>query len=178
MSFPTPTKLQFPITPYEVTGYPFHKMVRRWYILWATHLGDDITAPAGTHINAIGDGEVVWSQMRLGDELKRNWGGIIVIGHQAQKPSNKIETFYSVYGHMTDLQFSVGDKVSGGQQIGVVAKGYTPENGWWKLPHVHFGIYTGPWKDEIVPGYKRIEESRTKTKWWKNPKTFIDQYNE
>jgi len=76
MSFPTPTKLQFPITPYEVTGYPFHKMVRRWYILWATHLGDDITAPAGTHINAIGDGEVVWSQMRLGDELKRNWGGI------------------------------------------------------------------------------------------------------
>ena len=101
MSFPIPDKLQLPVEQYKVGGYKFHKRVRRWWILWATHLGDDVVVPAGTQVSAIGDGEVVWSQMRLGEDLKRNWGGIVVIGHK-----NNFQTFYSVYGHMRDLQAS------------------------------------------------------------------------
>jgi len=172
MSFPTPDKLQVPVEPYAVKGYTFHKRVRRWIVLWATHLGDDVVVPAGTQVGAIGDGEVVWSQMRPGEDLKRNWGGIVVLGHE-----NNGKTFYSVYGHMKDLQVKVGDRVLIGQQLGVVADSYTPENGWWKIPHIHFAIYTGPWENKILPGYKRIEEFRTKVKWWQDPKSFIDQYN-
>lgn len=179
MSFPVPDKLQLPVEPYDVSGYAFHKKVRRWFVLWATHLGDDVVVPAGTKVYAIGDGEVVWSQMRPGEDLKRNWGGIVVLGHQAQaqNPNDKFQKFYSVYGHMKNLSVKVGDHVKTGRQIGIVADSYTPENGWWKIPHLHFAIYTGPWQNKILPGYKRIEEFRTKVKWWQDPKIFIDQYN-
>lgn len=179
MSFPVPDKLQLPVEQYNIAGYAFQKRVRRWWILWATHLGDDVVVPAGTQVNAIGDGEVVWSQMRLGEDLKRNWGGIVVIGHQVQvqNPNDKFQIFYSVYGHMRDLRVSAGDSVEKGQQIGIVADSYTPENGWWKIPHLHFGIYTGPWDGKILPGYKRVEEFRTKMKWWEDPKIFIDKFN-
>jgi murein DD-endopeptidase MepM/ murein hydrolase activator NlpD len=68
--------------------------------------------------------------------------------------------------------------VVGGQVIGVVAEGLTPENGWWKIPHLHFGIYVGPWRDSVLPGYKRFEEFRTKTKWWEDPSSFIEKYNQ
>jgi murein DD-endopeptidase MepM/ murein hydrolase activator NlpD len=173
-------RLQLPVEPYNVKKNPFRKILRRWVVLWAVHLGDDVIVPAGTRVNAIGDGSVVWSEMRLGDELRRNWGGVIVIEHQAQvqNPNDKFQIFYSVYGHMRDLQVKVGDRVAGGQQIGIVAESYTPENGWCKVPHVHFSIYVGPWKGEVPPGYKRVEESRTKVKWWRDPRTFIEQYNQ
>lgn len=173
MSFPVSDKLQLPVKQYNIVGYAFKKRLRRWWILWATHLGDDVVVPAGSRVSAIGDGEVVWSEMRLGEDLKRNWGGIIVLGHQ----KNNFQNFYSVYGHMRDLQVLVGDSVEMGQQLGIVADSYTPENGWWKIPHLHFGIYTGPWDGKILPGYKRVEEFRTKIKWWENPKLFIDQFN-
>ena len=179
MSFPAPEKLQLPVKEYNVAGYKFHKRVRRWFALWAIHLGDDIVAPAGTGVRAIGDGEVVWSEMRLGDDLKRNWGGIVVLAHESRLRSSffNFQTFYSVYGHMRDLRVGVGDSVKAGQQLGIVASSYTPENGWWKVPHIHFAIYTGPWEGKILPGYKRVEEFRTKVKWWKDPKVFIDRFN-
>lgn len=179
MTFPAPQKLQLPIEPYDVSGHRFGKIIRRWWILWARHLGDDVVVPPQTPVKAIGDGKVVWSQMRPGDELNRNWGGLIIIAHQCHfKPQDKNnKTFYSLYGHLRDLKIKKDDQVHAGQPIGLVAEGYTPENGWWKTPHLHFSIYTGPWENEILPGYNRIEEFRTKTKWWRDPKQFITSYN-
>ena len=191
MTHPTPLKLSLPIEPYTITGYRFGDRLRRKVVLWATHLGDDIEAWAGTEVKAIGDGEVVWSEMRLGSQKKRNWGGLIVVAHSNKSPilksaaasgilsdgSSKTQTFFSVYGHMRELRVAAGDQVVEGEAIGVVAEGYTAENGWWKIPHLHFGIYVGPWREVVLPGYKRVEEWRTKTKWWRDPRVFIEQYN-
>jgi murein DD-endopeptidase MepM/ murein hydrolase activator NlpD len=166
------SKLIWPVEPYNVSGYEFGSKVGRWFGLRATHLGDDVVVSAGTVIKSIGEGKVVWSEIRPGSEEKRNWGGIVVIAHEYEEI-----VFYSVYGHLRDLGVSVGDRVVIGQQLGVVAEGLTSENGWWKIPHLHFAIYTGSWNEEILPGYFRIWERRTKKKWWKNPKEFIENYN-
>lgn len=174
MGYPVPDELVFPIVPYAVTGYSFRQRVWRRLFLWATHLGDDIDAPPGTAVVAIGSGEVVWSEMRLGSATKRNWGGVVVIGHGSRDGRSP---FFSIYGHVRDLAVHVGDQVVGGQEIGLVAEGSTPENGWWQRPHLHFAVYVGPWRDVILPGYKRPEEFRTKLRWWRNPKTFIEAYN-
>lgn len=163
------SKLIFPIKPYELKDgvYRFGTRVRSRWILWARHLGDDLVVPPGTSVRAIGAGEVVWADVRLGSIKKKNWGGLVVIKH---------EDFYSVYGHMRNLTVKVGDKAQAGQVIGEVAEGNTPENGWWKIPHLHFGIYVGPWNSEILPGYKRPFDGRTKFAWWRDPKTFIEEY--
>ena len=178
MAYPSLPKLNLPVDPYEVGGYHFRDRVRRKILLWATHLGDDVQAVVGTEVKAIGDGEVVWSEIRPGSEKKKNWGGLVVVGHNNdQLDGAGFQTFYSVYGHLMNLRVNTGDFVIGGQTLGVVAERLTPENGWWEIAHLHFGIYCGPWRDVVLPGYKRIEEFRTKTKWWQDPCSFIEQYN-
>jgi murein DD-endopeptidase MepM/ murein hydrolase activator NlpD len=165
--------LVLPITPYEVFGYFFGQRVRSRKILWARHLGDDIVVAAGTAVVCIGNGTVVWSQMRNGSPEKRNWGGVVIVEHV--HPHTGL-FFYSVYGHLTDLAVSVGARISKGDTVGSVAAGNTPENGYWKLAHLHFGIYTGPWNHAVLPGYARPFEGRTRFRWWQNPKPFIDSY--
>ena len=155
--------LRLPIEPYEVTGYAFGQRVRSRKILWARHLGDDILAEPGTKVVCIGDGKVVWSEMRLGTNEKRNWGGVIIVEHTNSE---------------TNLAVSQGAQVAVGDHIGDVAPGSTPENGWWKLPHLHFGLYTGPWMQKVLPGYARPFEGRTKFSWWENPKSFIEAFNQ
>ncbi len=167
--------VRLPIQPYEVTGYAFGKRVRSRVFLWARHLGDDILAEPGTGVVCIGDGNVVWSEVRLGTPEHRNWGGLVIVEHTNTTTGL---LFYSVYGHIQNLAVSQGATVSIGDRIGEVAPGNTPENGYWKLPHLHFGIYTGPWMYKVLPGYARPFEGRTKFSWWKNPKPFIETYNQ
>lgn len=175
-------KLQFPIEPYVLQPdvYRFGTRVRSRIILWARHLGDDIVASPGTLVSAIGEGEVVWAEVRAGSKEKRNWGGLIVLKHEHENPNAEIpmtETFYSVYGHITHIAVKVGERVRVGEKLGEVAPGLTPENGWWKIPHLHFAIYVGNWSGEILPGYKRFFDGRTKMAWWRDPKTFIEEHN-
>ncbi len=166
--------LRFPIEPYEVSGYAFGQRVRSRKILWARHLGDDILAEPGTAVACIGNGTVVWSEMRLGTLEHRNWGGVVIVEHT--NPATGL-LFYSVYGHLKNLAVSQGALVALGDTIGEVAPGSNPENGYWKLPHLHFGIYTGPWAQKVLPGYARPFEGRTKFSWWENPKAFIEAFN-
>jgi murein DD-endopeptidase MepM/ murein hydrolase activator NlpD len=166
--------LQYPVQPYIVEGYSFGTRVRSRIILWARHLGDDVILKAGTEIVAAGDGRVVLSELRPGSQERRNWGGVVIIEHIRPESGEK---FYSVYGHMKDVRVKMGDMVQSGQVVGVVAEGLTAENGWWKIPHLHFAIYVGPWLDMILPGYKRFFDDRTKFSWWRDPRTFIEDYN-
>jgi murein DD-endopeptidase MepM/ murein hydrolase activator NlpD len=191
MSYPVPEKLSLPIQPYRVTGYKFSERIRRRGILWATHLGEDILAPPGTKVIAAGDGEVVYSMMLLGSLLRRSWGGVVIIGHASEVKSenssrrralgrqvkNKSEKFYTVYGHLKNLQVEKGNKVTFGQQLGEVAEADTPENGWWHNAHLHFALYTGPWHGIVLPGWKRPEQFRTRQRWWHKPTEFIARYN-
>ncbi|MFH1354481.1 MAG: M23 family metallopeptidase [bacterium] len=171
MSYLTADQLVFPVKRYKILGYKFGQRARRKLILWATHLGDDV-GEEGSKVVAIGNGEVVWSEVRYGNEKKHNWGGLIVLGHRGKE-----KNFYSVYGHLRDLKVRVGDQVVMGQPLGLVAEGRTPENGWWKIPHLHFAIYVGPWQDRVLPGFEQWWNRQTKKKWWKNPKGFIKAYN-
>ncbi len=175
MAYPTPPQLSLPLPAYEIGGYHFGQRLRRRIILWATHLGDDIVQPAGTPVNAIGDGEVVWAEMRAGSAIKRNWGGIVVVGHTHRVTQ---EPFYSLYGHLRDLTVTVGQTIGTGHPLGAIAESYTAANGWWKIPHLHFAIYTGPWRNIILPGYKRPEQFRTKMAWWQDPHAFVTKYNQ
>ncbi|MEX0649769.1 MAG: M23 family metallopeptidase [Candidatus Andersenbacteria bacterium] len=171
--YPTPAKLSIPIDAYKVSGYRFGDRVRSRIILWARHLGEDVLADPGTSIKAIGEGEVIWSEIRPGSKQRRNWGGIVIIGHTHVSTS---EQFYSLYGHITDLQVKVGDVVQAGDLVGKVAAGHTPENGWWARPHLHFGIYTGPWMGQVLPGWAKVFEQRTKMHWWQAPQQFLRRY--
>ncbi len=168
-------KLQLPIKPYQVTGYTFGQRVRSRKILWARHLGDDILADEGAKVSCIGDGKVIWSEMRDGTKEKRNWGGVVIVEHL--NPATGL-LFYSVYGHLKNLVAVQGRDIALGDPIGVVAGGDTPENGYWKLAHLHFGIYVGPWMHKVLPGYARPFEGRTKFSWWKSPKPFIESYTQ
>jgi murein DD-endopeptidase MepM/ murein hydrolase activator NlpD len=189
--------LKLPVEPYIVNGYHFAQRLRRRIILWATHLGDDVVAEPGTPVYAIGEGEVVWSEMRLGTSEHRNWGGLVIIKHVITSPQtlSSIEergdhevvgeiVFYSIYGHITNLQVKKGERVQLGQTLGVVAPGNTPENGMWVTPHLHFAIYTGSWREKVLPGYARLDDwlrlspRRTRLAWWHNPRDFIEKNNE
>lgn len=172
---PSPDSLCLPIQPYVARGHRFGSRVRSRFVLWARHLGDDILAKAGTPIVSVGEGIVAWSETRPGYRKHPNWGGIIILCHRHKRTD---EPFFSLYGHMRNLRVREGDGVVKGQRIGEVAPGLTPENGWWKLAHVHFAIYVGPMVPHILPGYARLFEGRTKFKWWRNPREFISEYNE
>lgn len=167
--------LELPITPYTVDGYRFGQRVRSRLVLWARHLGDDVIAEPGTEVRAIGDGVIVWSEVRAGSEQKRNWGGLVVVAHRHKETH---ELFFSLYGHMKQIVGPVMRKVQKGEVVGQVAEGFSPDNGWWKLPHLHFGLYAGPWTERVLPGYARPGERRTKFSWWRNPREFIEGYNE
>jgi len=196
--------LQLPVRDYQVGGYAFGEKIRRRGLLWATHLGDDVTVPAGTAVTAIGEGAVVLAEVRAGTAQRRNWGGVVVLAHQLRDTRHETrvtgdesrdtghelrdreetsEQFYSVYGHLTDLQIKTGDRVAMGQQLGVVAGSLTPENGWWQREHLHFGIYVGPWRGAVLPGWWRPEAwlwgrgRRTRRSWWRDPRAFIKEHS-
>ena len=165
--------VSYPIEPYKVDGYRFGQFVRSRVILFARHLGDDIIAPAKTPVRAVADGRVVWSEVRPGTEERRNWGGIVILAHKHKDTGH---VFYTVYGHVTAIAVQKGDSVSRGQVVAAVAAGSTPQNGWWKQAHLHFGVYAGPWTGKVLPGYFRPFEGRTKVRWWEDPGPFLTQY--
>lgn len=173
-TYPAPQRLHFPVEPYVVSSRAFGERVRSRIILWARHLGDDIALSPGTAVTAIAEGKVVWAEVRAGSLQHRNWGGVVILGH---KHKDTDEAFFSLYGHLKDLTVQRGDVVTAEQRLGVVAPGNTAENGWWKTPHVHFGIYTGPWVGAVLPGYARPFDGRTKFAWWQRPQPFIERYN-
>ncbi|WNF30646.1 LysM peptidoglycan-binding domain-containing M23 family metallopeptidase [Streptomyces sp. C11-1] len=89
------------------------------------HTGSDFQAPSGTPIRAIGPGTVVsagWSG---------SYGNEVVIKHE--------DGMYSQYAHQSSLSVSVGQTVTGGQQIGL--SGSTGNS---TGPHLHFEVRTGP----------------------------------
>ena len=180
--------LSLPVMHYDTGDFlRFGDRIRRRVVLWAVHLGDDVAVGSGATERAIGDGEVVFAKTLAGSEEHRSWGGVVIVRHahndqfpmtNSQSRSSEQDSFYSIYGHMRDFAVAKGDTIANGGELGVAAEGFTPENGWWKHPHLHFGIYTGPWQGEILPGYWRPEQFwRTKRKWWHDPREFIKRFN-
>ncbi|MFE7749177.1 peptidoglycan DD-metalloendopeptidase family protein [Streptomyces sp. NPDC057428] len=89
------------------------------------HTGSDFQAASGTSVRSIGPGTVV----------SAGWGGAygneIVIQHS--------DGMYSQYAHLSSLEVSAGQTVTGGQEIGL--SGSTGNS---TGPHLHFEVRTGP----------------------------------
>ncbi len=137
---------------------------------WGIHLGEDIICQPGTPVRSIASGTVVYAGFHPGSKEKGNWGHIMIIKHQ-QLSVGKI--IYSLYGHLGNLEKRTKQKVRTGQRIGRIGSAYTRSNGWWPA-HLHFSIYTGPWRGVVLPGYYKKEQGRTKLSYWRNPSEFIN----
>lgn len=153
-----------PIEPYEPTGTEFGERCTIDGQDWGIHLGEDLRVKAGTKVQAVARGTVVYVRHIPGSSTKRNWGGIVIIRHRL-----KTGTLYSLYGHIVDKHIKIGQRVRAGEEIGAVAEKLTPRNGWWKDEHLHFGLYRGPWKKKVLPGFYREDQHLTHPEWWIKP---------
>lgn len=172
MAYLTTPKLIFPLEHYVVNSVQFGKRSEYAGVLWGVHLGEDCRASAGTDVRAIGRGRVVYAAIHEGTQEKSNWGHITIIRHKHPK---RKEPFYSLYAHLGKCFKRIGEKVEMGEPLRFIGEPDTPENGFW-YSHLHFAIYTGPWKDEVLPGYWKEGETRTRPEWWQNPSEFIRGY--
>jgi murein DD-endopeptidase MepM/ murein hydrolase activator NlpD len=172
--------LNFPIGNFKNISLDFKQPSIYDEIFWGTHLGVDIDIPAETKVFSIGRGVVVYSKLHAGEFSadgkinQRNWGGIIVIAHK--NPATK-KAFYSLYGHLGKRYLKKGDLVEMGDLIGTVGKAMSESNGIWENEHLHFGIYLGIFKGQVLPGYYRDDEQRTLLENWEEPITFIHNYS-
>ena len=103
---------------------------------WQTHNGTDIAAEVGTDVFAVSDGEIVSVS---NDAL---WGVMVVLDH-----NNGYITKYCGLG--SDLAVQQGDKISGGDIIGVVGNTADIESG--IQPHLHIELmHNGKYVDPVA----------------------------
>ncbi len=86
------------------------------------HTGIDFTCPQGTPIHASGDGKIVSIK-----DLKSGYGTHVIIDHGYG--------YQSLYGHMSDVDVTLGQKVKRGQVIGKVGS-----TGTSTAPHLHYEV--------------------------------------
>lgn len=89
--------------------------------------GVDIGAPIGTPVYAAAGGEVVISKYSAGNPWFGGYGNYIAIKHD-----NGTQT---VYGHLSQVRVSVGERVNQGEVIGAVGN-----TGRSTGPHLHFEV--------------------------------------
>lgn len=139
-------KFQYPLNPYDVTGYGFAEVVGcTGYNPPRHHLGDDILADVGTPVKAIANGKVIYSGSIGG------YGHAVVLEHQLPDDSSVTST----YGHLSKNGLIAGDRgfgtagFVGVNELITVRKGEViayigdrSENG-DTVPHLHFQIRKG-----------------------------------
>jgi septal ring factor EnvC (AmiA/AmiB activator) len=87
--------------------------------------GIDITAPVGTPVKAVAKGRVDYTSEDYG-----TYGQMIILNHG--------DSFYTLYGHLSEIGVSVGQEVSAGQVIG-----RSGDSGSLKGPELHFEVRRG-----------------------------------
>jgi murein DD-endopeptidase MepM/ murein hydrolase activator NlpD len=91
------------------------------------HPGIDVGVPVGTPILAAGDGVVIEAEA---DGWNSGYGHYVKIDHGAG--------VFSLYGHMSTVAASVGDRVTAGTLIGRVGM-----SGFTTGPHLHWEVRVG-----------------------------------
>ena len=128
-----------------------------------THLGEDVFRPGGTEVYASADGTVRFAGSASG------YGAAVVEEHYTG--SEYVCTFYGHLSSRFELQVSSGQEVSEGQLIGYIA--YDDEDGGDWSPHLHFGVYKGPYQTGWV--YYDYEPPGNVADWY-DPSDFIETY--
>lgn len=95
--------------------HPIHKVSKM-------HEGIDFAAPAGTEIQATGNGRVVKIESK-----KSGYGRSILIDHG--------HGFSTLYAHMKEVKVRIGEKVKKGQLIGTIGS-----TGTSTAPHLHYEV--------------------------------------
>lgn len=97
------------------------------------HKGIDIGAPYGAPVYSLKDGTVTYAGEMNG------YGKVVVVSH------GDISTLYA---HNSSISVSVGQTVSGGQQLANVGA-----TGWATGPHIHFEVMIGGERVDSAPYY-------------------------
>jgi septal ring factor EnvC (AmiA/AmiB activator) len=87
--------------------------------------GIDISAPIGSPVRAVGKGRVDYTAEDYG-----TYGQIVILNHG--------DSYYTLYGHLSEISVSVGQEVSAGQIIG-----RSGDTGSLKGPVLHFEVRRG-----------------------------------
>ncbi len=103
-------------------GYRTHPILGTW----ERHNGIDIDVPEGTSVAAAAPG-IVFNVDNDPDGI----GLAVYLAHA--------DDFYTVYGHLSDIQVQPGDSISAGQQIAL-----SGNTGLSNGPHLHFEIRKTP----------------------------------
>jgi murein DD-endopeptidase MepM/ murein hydrolase activator NlpD len=103
------------------------------------HTGVDITVPEGTPALAAGPGKVTWTGYGLYSlnpkDINDPYGLSVAIKHNFGYQG---QTLYTVYGHLSRVDVTKGQKVQTGDIIGL-----TGETGFTTGPHLHFEVRVG-----------------------------------
>ncbi|MCK9186028.1 S-layer homology domain-containing protein [Candidatus Gracilibacteria bacterium] len=105
-----------------------------------SHLAIDIKVPQGTPVYSVMNGTVIKASNQ-----SSGFGHHVVIQHNnvpSLEDANQKITLYSSYSHLSEVQVSVGDVITKGQQIALSGK-----TGTATTPHVHFQMDNSesPW---------------------------------
>lgn len=109
------------------------------------HTGIDIGSPLHKPILAAGDGEVIFTGYGLmygGGNQNDPYGIAVMIKHDFNYMEKSL---YTVYAHLDGVTVEVGQRVSAGDQIGIL--GLTGNT---SGPHVHFEVRVGDAEDGKV----------------------------
>ncbi len=150
---PTPTSTSIPASIFPEDHFIFARPIgpehqdwpSRFYAFGSTaygrysvHHGADLENPIGTPVLAAGDGEVIVAgtddEIAYGDG-RNFYGNMVIIRHDFTLHDAPV---YTVYGHLSAIHVSVGDRVSEGQPIAEVG-----DTGIALGPHLHFEVRVG-----------------------------------
>lgn len=105
----------------------------------ATHSGVEFYNPQGVPVLAVADGTVV----HAGDDaslmpgpINNYYGFLVIIQHDFVSPEG--QPVFSLYGHLADWSVETGQRVSTGDQVGLVGS-----TGIALGPHLHFEVRVG-----------------------------------
>lgn len=112
----SPLKFAAPITSH-FSEHRYHPILKEY----RAHLGIDYGAPTGTPVQSIGDGRVIFAEMKGGN------GNLVEIQH-----ANGYTTYYL---HLSRILVHAGERVEQGQRIGLVGM-----TGLATGPHLDFRI--------------------------------------
>ncbi len=127
-----------PIGANEINWPTAHYRYGGTFIESFIHTGVDIPAPKGTPVMAAGSGTVIWEGYGLyfqSEKFSDPYGLAIAIKHDF---GYKGSALYTIYGHLDAIHVERGEKVNGGDIIGLVG-----ETGKTTGPHLHFEVRIG-----------------------------------
>jgi len=119
-------------------AHPLYRYGNTYFGEESVHTGVDLGADRDAPVVAVADGEVVWAGYGLYTgtrDLSDPYGLAIAIRHDF---GYRDQVLYTVYAHLGDVYVWMGQRVTAGEEIGVVG-----DTGHASGPHLHFEVRVG-----------------------------------